>query len=217
MKLAMDYPGGNLDSLAIGRIKGQSPVYIVSLGFDMVGNELGFIKIQFTLMPDGNLSFVFGQLKGSEKNTGTLTTNATYNRVFYSVLNKTSVEIEPPKSDYDLLITQYLHYFLEPEITPYLVAGALLNPFSTRASRIDGPLFASISAVDTLKYVPGNKRDIVGYDWKTFNLTQNQYVVVANRSYIIQDSEGFYYKLRFVDFYNDKGIKGYPKFEFLKL
>jgi hypothetical protein len=217
IKLAMDYPDGNKDSLAIGRIKDQSPVFIVSLGFDMVGNQLGIVKIQFTQQPDGNLSFIFGPLKGSQRNVGVLTTNNTHNRVFYSVLKKTPVAIEPPKTDYDLLITQYLYFFLEPQITPYLVAGVLLNPYNTRASRIDGPLFTGILAADTLKYVPGTKRDIIGFDWKTFNLTQNQYLVVPNRSYIIQDADGFYYKLRFVDFYNEKGFKGYPKFEFIKL
>jgi len=36
-------------------------------------------------------------------------------------------------------------------------------------------------------------------------------------NYVIRDRDGFFYKLRFIDFSNDMGEKGYPKFEFVRL
>ena len=33
---------------------------------------------------------------------------------------------------------------------------------------------------------------------------------------VSRDAKGFYYKLRFIDFYDDHGNKGNPKFEFQK-
>jgi hypothetical protein len=41
--------------------------------------------------------------------------------------------------------------------------------------------------------------------------------VNAKITFIIQDTDGQIYKLRFLDFYNAKAEKGYPKFEFLRI
>lgn len=64
-------------------------------------------------------------------------------------------------------------------------------------------------------------QDEIGYDWKdvvgdvtTGNVS---YVVVEGLNYVVRDSEGFYYKLRFISFYNDGGDKGYPTFEYQRL
>ena len=43
------------------------------------------------------------------------------------------------------------------------------------------------------------------------------YTVNSNITYIVKDTDGNYYKLRFLDFYNNKGDKGYPKFEFSRI
>ncbi|HRS01468.1 MAG TPA: HmuY family protein [Bacteroidota bacterium] len=37
------------------------------------------------------------------------------------------------------------------------------------------------------------------------------------KDYIIKSVNGYLYKLHFTAFYNEKGVKGYPKFEFQKL
>jgi hypothetical protein len=51
----------------------------------------------------------------------------------------------------------------------------------------------------------------IGFDWKIWSLTANKYTVDQNKVYVIIDSKGDYYKLKFVDFYDDQGRKGYPK------
>ena len=38
-----------------------------------------------------------------------------------------------------------------------------------------------------------------------------------NINFVIRDFEGKYYKMRFIDFYNSQGLKGYPKFELEEL
>ena len=61
------------------------------------------------------------------------------------------------------------------------------------------------------------RSDVIGYDWKYYNFDDAVYTIVPEMNYVIRDRDGFYYKLRFVDFYNDQGVKGYPKFEFARL
>jgi len=53
----------------------------------------------------------------------------------------------------------------------------------------------------------------IGYDWKSYNFDLSQFTIVENLSYVITTNDGIYFKLRFIDFYNDSGEKGAPKFE----
>ena len=62
-----------------------------------------------------------------------------------------------------------------------------------------------------------NNNDMVGYNWKEYDLNAGEYTVFSNINYIIQDNNNKYYKLHFIDFYNNLGEKGYPKFEIQEL
>ena len=56
---------------------------------------------------------------------------------------------------------------------------------------------------------------MIGYDWKSYN--SGTYEVDINKNYIIKTTEDLYYKIHFIDFYNDQGEKGTPKFEISSL
>ena len=66
-------------------------------------------------------------------------------------------------------------------------------------------------------YYFNNNNDMVGYIWKEYDLNAGEYTVFSNINYIIQDKNDKYYKLHFIDFYNNLGEKGYPKFEIQEL
>ena len=59
--------------------------------------------------------------------------------------------------------------------------------------------------------------DAIGYDWKFYNFTSGVYTIRPNLNYIVHGVSGFYFKLRFVGFYNKDGLKGYPVIEYQKL
>jgi hypothetical protein len=62
------------------------------------------------------------------------------------------------------------------------------------------------------------KLNEIGYDWKAYDQDANQYTIVPNKYFVIRDVTGNYFKIKFVSFYNDQGIKGFPKmaWEYLK-
>jgi len=62
-----------------------------------------------------------------------------------------------------------------------------------------------------------NEQNEIGYNWKLYNFTSQSYIVKSDITYIISDIDGRYFKLHFIDFYNDNGEKGNPKFEIQKL
>jgi hypothetical protein len=100
---------------------------------------------------------------------------------------------------------------------PYLVFGVLLNPNKVVAALDTVHNFADIVLADTSEITFSQDLDAIGYEWKYYNFDAGVYTVVPEFSYIIRDRDGYYYKLRFVDFYNDTGDKGHPEFEFLAL
>jgi hypothetical protein len=65
-------------------------------------------------------------------------------------------------------------------------------------------------------YAFSNNQNIIGFDWKSYVFNEG-YIVNPDITYIIKDSKNNYFKLRFIDFYNSNGEKGYPTFEVRKL
>ena len=54
------------------------------------------------------------------------------------------------------------------------------------------------------------KQNEIGYDWKQYDQSSDQYTMVPKRVYLLK-TNGLIFKMKFVDFYNDQGKKGYPK------
>ena len=151
--------------------------------------------------------------------------NNLVNFVHVNIINDTlqAVNIEPPKTDWDLLFTQYgtILYTDDGIPTPYFVRGALINPYEVSASLDYTIPFDSITwdVAMTLDY--SNRRNAIGYDWKDvvidFESNSAEYYVRKDSTWVIRDMEGRYYKMHFLNYYNSNHQVGYPEFEFLEL
>lgn len=100
---------------------------------------------------------------------------------------------------------------------PYSVVGCLTNTFNTLSIEVSDKTFEEINLEYAESLTLSNDRDVIGYDWKEFNFDSNTYEVNSEKVYIVRDNEGYFYKLRFIDFYDDLGEKGTPTFEFQRL
>lgn len=213
MARKFDVPSGNLDSSAIGNWKISPTVYIIDRGYNESGIHQGFRKIVFQTVDSESYSIHFSRLDGSGETTMMMPKDNNYNFTFLSFSSSTTVMIEPPKTDWDLVFTQYM----ESLSTTYLVTGCLLNRYNTSA-KMD-----SIISFDHIDYTYVQNQNLsseintIGYNWKEFNFSSSTYIVFPKMNYLIKDAEGFYYKLHFIDFYNNSGIKGNPKFEYQQL
>jgi len=217
IKLVMDFPSGNKDSLSIGRLNRFDKVFAVWMGYGLDGEDLGLMKIKFEAKSNGDVYFEYGKINDLSFKSGVLKPDDQYNHVFYSMINHQKADIEPLKTTYDLWFTQYLHFFLEPEITPYLVAGALLNPYQTAATKVIKNDFTEVSLSDTIQFPFSLNRDEIGYDWKKFSLSENTYTLAPNYNYIVKVQTGFYFRLKFTDFYDENGFRGAPSFVYIAL
>jgi len=210
-----DAPSGNLDSTAVGNWVGTNNVYIIDRGYNETGAHQGFRKIVFESVNSTEYKVKFANLNGSGLTELTIVKDDTYNFAFLSFASSSVVMIEPPKADWDLVFTQYIHVFYEPELTTYLVTGCLLNHYNTLSAKDETTPFANINFASLENYTLTNAANTIGYDWKVFD--GSTYTVDPNKNYIIRDREGFHYKLHFIDFYDQSGVKGNPKWEFQEL
>jgi hypothetical protein len=119
----------------------------------------------------------------------------------------------PSDEDWMIKFTKYTYLFDDPPIH-YLVTGVVINPIDTYTAEIGTKVFEDITAADTLSLEWTNQPDAIGYDWKTYNFDSQTYDVNSERSWIIRTASGFYYKLRFTDFYDEGGNVGVPNFEY---
>lgn len=209
-----DSPTGNMEQTAIGDWRLiPNQVYLIDRGYNELGSHQGFRKIVFQSVDDYSYTVRFSQLNGSGETTLQIPKNNNYNFTFLSFTTSSTVMVEPPKKDWDIVFTQYL----EELSTPYLVAGCLLNRYKTTAKADSITTFNSINYDFAFCQLLSSNSNVIGYDWKEYNFTTSSYLVFPNKNYIIQDQNGFYYKLHFIEFYNNSGIKGNPTFEFQEL
>jgi hypothetical protein len=232
LDLKFDPSSGNLDSTAVGNwitineidTIYSGLVYVIDRGYDELGNLLGFRKIVFDSLAGNTYYFRYANLNNTNMIAASVTKVEGVNYIYYSFVNEPGqLQPEPAFDSYDLLFTQYttLLYTNEGDPYPYLVTGVLLNRFETMVAFDSIHHFDSISMdlAQNMNFTQQNDR--IGYNWKDVvgdvESGQVSYIVNPDWNYIIRAQNGFYYKMRFIGFYNDLGEKGYPTFEYQRL
>ncbi|MCE5305013.1 hypothetical protein LLG34_04885 [bacterium] len=224
-----DNPAGVLDSTAIGtwweELKpneaiSKQEIYIIDRGTNERGKHTGFLKFQILGLENNTYYVRFSNLDGSNDVQIEIPINPSKNFIQLSFNDSGKVlSIEPDYNQWDLLFTRYseLLYTNDGVPTWYGVTGALINSRLVKAILDTSKPFDEITYQDVKSLQLSNKLNVIGSDWKWYDLSKGVYSVLPNKVYIIQSVNGFIYKLHFVAFYNDKGVKGYPKFDFQKL
>lgn len=211
-----EHHSGQADLLAIGDVTSNRNVFIIDRGYDAAGNPIGKWKAQITLVHGIDYYLTCSKLNGDNLTSVIISKKPLYNRVAFSFTTLSELQIEPPKTDYDLVFTQYTHVFENPPL-PYSVNGVIINSYNTEAAEEFTINFSEISktVADALFY--STDRDVIGYDWKYFDLQTNTFTIYSNQNYLVKDASGNLFKLHFLDFYDTNGVKGTPSFELVRL
>jgi len=219
-----DHPSGNKDSLAfngcfVKTSNGYSGLlnrsYILNLGDkDLLDQQ--YIKIKPISAVGGVYEFLWGYLADSSSTYLTrIFTKPVQNYAYYSFINKNLINNEPVENDkWDITFTTYKEIIpdVDGTIYPYIIRGVLSNSNKVKVTQINnGTSFdeMSISIAGGLNY--DDNLDVIGYDWKEYSQSAGKYTIVPNQYYVIKTTNNNYFKMRFVDFYDDQGRKGYPK------
>ena len=222
LEMRFDSSDGNPDSTALGpwyqsnedSTWSQRLVYLLDRGMDDQFLPVGLKKIQFDISGEDYLMHYTNQ-DNSAENSVLIPRDPESARIYFSFENGI-VDIAPPSDSWSLLFCKYSTMLVtnDGDDYPYLVVGALLNPNGVVAALDTIHDFMEIELADTIDLELTTRADVIGYDWKKYN---EVYTIEPGMAYVIRDRDGFYYKLRFIDFHSDAGETGFPKFEYVRL
>lgn len=155
-------------------------------------------KLRMSSLISGTYTFVYADMDGSNEVIATLSKPAFVGKNFgyFSFTTGAVADLEPPTATWDLLFTKYTSIIPSPDPTAYSVAGVLQNK-GIDALQIDGvdPAFADWTSAPF-----DSAMNVIGYDWKSFNMTTFQYEYPTDRTYFVQDRSGNIWKLVFTGY-----------------
>ena len=113
------------------------------------------------------------------------------NFITYSFDINNTVSIYPGSDNWDLLFTQYTQLFSDTTTPSYLVTGVLINYLNNIQVALDTLVkFNDINISMVNNYSFSQNQDVIGYDWKNYDLDNNVYSINDDITYIIMHNDG---------------------------
>ncbi|HEY0978330.1 MAG TPA: T9SS type A sorting domain-containing protein, partial [Flavobacteriales bacterium] len=110
----------------------------------------------------------------------------------WNLLTNEAVDREPLTADWDLLFTRYMSNVMG---TMYAVAGVLQNK-TVEVAQLDAVDPSAAVAADAAGFYSADM-NIIGSDWKSYNIDAGAYEYVEDRAYFVRAVDGAVWKLIF--------------------
>jgi len=145
-----------------------------------------------------SFTFTLASLDGANEQVGNLVRSdfAGKNFGYWSFTNGATSDPEPLATDWDLLFTKYSAFVTQPFPAFYPVVGVLQNR-QVEALQVDG---IPSNDVQWTNQTLGAEMNIIGYDWKNFNMTTFQWEYAQDRTYFVKDRAANIWKLVFTTY-----------------
>ena len=200
-----DNPNGNMDSTAFGNLD-TNILYIIDRGYDLNGNNIGYKKIRLLVFDNLGYHLRIANLDNTEDTLIYIVKNGDKQFISFSFSDYSIDLIEPEKTNWDLLFTQYTDLvekpkkegaFTDPAMV-YVVTGVLINQNHVHVALDTINAFNDINYSMINQYVFNSSRDYIGYQWKVFDFSSNLYTIRNDYNFIIKDDKDRYFKLHFI-------------------
>lgn len=213
-----DNPNGDQSESGFGLwnkdLNSRNKIYIVRL--DPMGEELRTIKLKN--VTTASYEIEVGKIGTEVTSSHLIQKDPTRVYTYFDLRTLEACgDVEPVKESWDFVMTRYgFTFYDQTPALPYIVTGVLTNPTSA-VYKDSLNNFYDIDADFLDQCTMSKQRDAVGYDWKYYNFDLGIYHLRQDFNFIIKTQHDDYFKLRFVDFYDDNGLKGTPSFEFKQI
>jgi hypothetical protein len=206
------------DSIALKDWENKE-VYLVYRG-NTFSPENAYFKLQFLSKTPETYTFQYAHVESAAPIQATINRTESLANVYYSFDTATTVEHEPTLNDWDFYFAPYYGWFetlTAGVYSPYNLTGVMIN--NENGVRV-AQVFDELIAYEEIDLGFAQNADFtswkgaIGSTWKKIPSTENPiYDMDTTKKYILKLADGNYYKLRFIDFYNDAGEKGFTSFE----
>lgn len=213
-----DSPTDSFDSTFVGDWRNTQNIYLFYLGVSADGTDLGKYKFRILSVDATQYVIEYCKLNATNPIQAIIPKRANYNFSLFSFISgqEVTAQASPQKTDFDLCIRTYTYIY--PDGIPYLVVGCLLNNYNTSATLLKSKTnFNDVTYEDAISVPLSSDVDAIGFTWKEYGFDVTYYTVYPNLIYIVKTQNGKYYKLHFLDYYDEQGEKGSPKLEIQEL
>ncbi|MDQ3049766.1 MAG: hypothetical protein M3Q95_02655 [Bacteroidota bacterium] len=221
------------DSTAFGNwadatLQSNNEVFVIDRGRTEHFGSSRWRKIQLVWVNANEYRIRFSMYNNTQVTEFTVPKNSDYSLMYFSFENGGQmVDVAPRKNNWDVVFTKYTHIYLsEPVTSPYryyIVSGVLLNRWSDNESAIakkdstpSYKPFNEVTVADIGAFNFNNNAAQIGFEWKIYDFNLG-YTIIPDQYYMLRDPSGYYYKIRFIDFYDDQGNKGAASLEYQRL
>lgn len=232
--------GTAIDAIAAKAVGNR--VYLVNMGYavetkvpesgyDAEGAHRGWKKIRITRVGK-NYKLQYADLADSTAKSIIVKKDPKYNFVYVSLATGKEVKVAPEKSSWDLCFTPRTIYATGPAMfltyeesetkintsKIYFAIDLVLTNYlgGTRAAQVMGTA-EDYAAYTLAKAKAANLDDPklanameIAANWR--NVFDK--ITFSDRFYVVKAASGNYYKVKFTNFINEKGQRGYPVFEY---
>ncbi|MCY7410125.1 MAG: hypothetical protein LH473_07620, partial [Chitinophagales bacterium] len=120
-------------------------------------------------------------------------TYGTKNFVYFNIDNQSILDIEPATSDWDVVFNHYITQI--PYLGAYPVTGVQSN-FGVAVAKAYPVDVTTVSYLDYSSSL-SKQLSVIGYDWKTYDFSINQYVLEDSLIYFVKSKNNAVNSLRF--------------------
>jgi hypothetical protein len=228
----VDDPSGIITGTAIEGISVndiENHVYLLNLGNEIgtdtpepggvaiAGEERGYMKIRILRQGDDYI-LQYAEVEATTHQQVVISKTEGYNFTFFSLITENIVSVEPESNRWDLNFTVKTEVeelpgagFTAYGYSDYVETNPLGN---VKAYRVYTDEFSydefSVNNIDETKFTLDQRT--IGASWR--KVTPPDKYLYDNIFYIVKDSDGNYYKLKFTALENENGIRGYPEFKY---
>ncbi|MFI5221531.1 MAG: hypothetical protein ACHQK8_04330 [Bacteroidia bacterium] len=190
-------------------------VFVIDRGASIT-DPSRYMQFQITYVDQLKYKLRIANIDGTNSHDFTVNKDPLKAHVYFSFDNGgTYLNPEPEKNEWHFCFLRYrwVYYQFTPPLL-YSVTGIFINSNKVEVAVDSTMKFEDISFSKRHNLQFNRNRDAMGFDWKVYNFTTGKYTARKYVNYILHsDYPTKYYKLRFLDFYSNQGLKGTPSFE----
>lgn len=229
----IDNPNGSLSGTAIQEIEvnpSDNPVYLVNLGSEVgtetpntgtvavSGKERGWKKIRVLRQQNGYL-LQYADLDETTHKEIMIPKESNYHFTHFSFnAQEHLLKAQPPKGQWDLCFTVFTNLVTTNNGDPagsygfsdFVVNNILANSQAFMVIETQEQTYENYTLdVDQAKLTLSNDQRAIGAEWRDVFKG-----LKTDRFFVLNDTDGNWYKIKFIAFTNAQGKRGYPKFQY---
>lgn len=223
---------GDINQTAIAEISATddlNKVYLLNLGNEvgtetpatgsvaLNGDPRGWLKIR--VLRDGdNYKLQYAELDDITHQEVIITKDAEYNFTFFSFSTNTVVDVEPKKIDWDIVFTSFTNEI--PGFGSYGYSDFVItNAKNVVASyQVDTDVtvisYDDFLLTDVVAASFDSSQRTIGSTWRVGGGPTSDPSIIDTVYYIVKDTEGNNYKLKFTALTSAEGVRGNPQFQY---